>query len=329
MVHSPQLISLIIPCHNEEELLTDFYEATQALICRLTVDIELIFIDDGSDDNTWLEIKKIKRKYQPTQAIKFSRQFGKEAALFAGLTHAKGDAAIPLDVDLQDPIEIVSMFIQEWQLGYDMVIGQRKKRPFDSFFKRTTAKWFYIVHNALSEIRIPENGSDFRLISRKVINEIIKLPENQLFMKGLFSWVGFKTKIIPYTSQSRKKGKSKFTWWRLWNFALDGITAFSTLPLRIWGYLGGFICILSVVYTAYIILKTLYFGIDVPGYASLFTAIMFFGSVQLISVGILGEYIGRLHTECKQRPRYIIDQHYAGDTLATASREVNHAQSMS
>jgi polyisoprenyl-phosphate glycosyltransferase len=217
---------------------------------------------------------------------------------------------IPIDADLQDPPELIREMVKMWRQGFEVVLAQRTDRSSDGFFKRKTAEWFYRLHNIISDPVIMPNVGDFRLMDRKVVDALKKLPERRRFMKGLFAWVGFRQAVIPYTREVRKSGKSKFSKWRLWNFALDGITSFSTVPLRIWTYLGLAIAAFSFSYGAFIIGRTLLFGRDMPGYPSLITVILFLGGVQLIGLGVLGEYLGRIHNETKGRPIYIVRDKY-------------------
>ena len=271
---------------------------------------EIIFINDGSSDNTFNVMLDMKSKYKGVRVLNLSRNFGKESALTAGLERAKGEVAIPIDVDLQDPPELIVDFIKKWEEGYDVVLAKRVDHSSDSFLKKFTAELFYRVYNKISDVSMPSNVGDFRLISRRVIEALKMLPENQRFMKGLFAWVGFKTTYIEYKRESRVAGKSSFNAWKLWNFAIDGITSFSTVPLKVWLYFGFIISALSFIYGSFIIIKTLIYGVDLPGYASLLTTILFLGGIQLMGIGILGEYIGRIYQESKRRPPYIIEGEY-------------------
>jgi glycosyltransferase involved in cell wall biosynthesis len=219
---------------------------------------------------------------------------------------AKGDAVIPIDADLQDPPELIPQMIAAWKDGADVVLAKRINRDSDSYLKKQSAKLFYRFFNRLSPVQIPENVGDFRLMNRQSVDAVKALPEHQRFMKGLFSWVGFKTVTLEYTRAPRLAGKTKFSGWKLWNFALDGITSFSTIPLKIWTYMGLVGALLSILYGFFIISRTLIYGIEVPGYSSILVAILFFGSLQLISLGVLGEYLGRIYLESKQRPLYFI-----------------------
>ncbi|HCS0955513.1 TPA: glycosyltransferase, partial [Salmonella enterica subsp. enterica serovar Paratyphi A] len=223
-----------------------------------------------------------------------------------GLDHATGDAVIPIDVDLQDPIEVIPHLIEKWQAGADMVLAKRSDRSTDGRMKRKTAEWFYKLHNKISNPKIEENVGDFRLMSRDVVENIKQMPERNLFMKGVLSWVGGKTDVVGYARAERVAGDSKFNGWKLWNLALEGITSFSTFPLRIWTYIGLFIAGMSFLYGTWMIIDKLIFGNNVPGYPSLLVSVLFLGGVQLIGIGILGEYIGRIYIETKKRPKYII-----------------------
>lgn len=299
-------VSLIVPVFNEEQSIELFYQAVRQEPSLSRFQIEIVFINDGSTDRTLVLASEIARHDSDVLLINFSRNFGKEPALFAGLEHATGDAVIPMDVDLQDPISVISRLIEEWINGADVVLAKRRDRSADGYFKRHFAGMFYHLLNRIASTRIEENVGDFRLMDRKVVDVIKSLPEQQLFMKGVLSWAGFNTRVIEYDRAARAAGKSKFNIWKLWNLALEGITSFSTVPLRVWSYIGGAISLMAVVYAVYLVLDKILFGNDVPGYPSLMTAILFLGGVQLVGIGILGEYIGRIYMESKHRPRYVI-----------------------
>lgn len=303
-------LSLICPCYNEEDNVENFITEIDKVLKNTKLSHEIIFINDGSTDNTLKNLINIKKRFPYIKIINLSRNFGKEAALTAGLDEAKAEAIIPIDVDLQDPPNVIHQLIEKWKEGYDIVLAKREDRTSDSFLKSFSARLFYKVNNKISDVEIPEDVGDFRLISKKVADALKKLPENQRFMKGLFSWVGFKSAIVTYKRMPRVKGKSKFNGWTLWNFALEGITSFSTLPLRAWLYIGFTISFVSFLYGSFIVLKTIFLGVDTPGYASLITAILFLGGIQLIGIGVLGEYIGRIYKESKKRPIYIIESKY-------------------
>lgn len=301
-------ISLIVPCYNEASNIETFYNSFVNTFHSIENQYiyEIIFIDDGSEDETLDKMISLAKNDHNIKIIELSRNFGKEAALTAGLDMSSGDAIIPIDADLQDPVELILEMISVWNSGAEIVLAKRINRSEDSWLKRVTASFFYKIHNSISDIKIPNNVGDFRLMDRSVVNAIKSLPEQQRFMKGLFSWVGFKTASIEYSRLARNAGSTKFSGWKLWNFAIEGITSFSSLPLRIWTYIGFLGAISSLLYAFIIIFKTIIFGIDVPGYASLIVLLLFFGSLQLIGIGVLGEYISRIYMESKKRPIYII-----------------------
>ena len=303
-------ISIIAPCYNEEDTIEPFLRRIEEILTQINEPYEIVFIHDGSKDNTLNVLLNAKQNFKNIRIINFSRNFGKEAALTAGLDKARGEAAIPIDVDLQDPPELIKELVARWREGYDVVLAKRADRTSDSFAKRVSADLFYKLNGKISNVDIPNNVGDFRLMSKRVVEALNQLPENQRFMKGLFAWVGFKTVVIEYVREKREAGQSSFNGWKLWNFALDGITSFSTLPLRIWLYIGALVSFLSFLYGSFIILKTLIFGVDLPGYASLAVIMLFLGGIQLIGIGILGEYIGRIYSESKRRPSYIIEGEY-------------------
>ncbi|MBB3243175.1 glycosyltransferase involved in cell wall biosynthesis [Pseudomonas sp. Tn43] len=299
-------VSLIVPVFNEEQAINLFYQAVRRELKLDPCEVEIVFINDGSTDRTAEQAKALAQVDDLVLLINFSRNFGKEPALFAGLEYATGDAVIPMDVDLQDPISVIPQLIAEWQKGADVVLAKRRNRDSDSYLKRHSASLFYHLLNRISYTRIEENVGDFRLMDRKVVNVIRALPEHQLFMKGVLSWAGFTTAVVEYERARRVAGRSKFNGWKLWNLALEGITSFSTVPLRLWTYIGGGISIFAVLYAVYMVLDKIFFGNNVPGYPSLMTAILFLGGVQLIGIGILGEYVGRIYIEAKHRPRYVV-----------------------
>lgn len=299
-------ISLVIPVLNEEDAIPIFYHAVRTQNQLQGYDVELVFVDDGSRDSTCSIIESLACSDSLVTLVRLSRNFGKEAALFAGLDYSSGDAVIPIDVDLQDPIAVVPLLIEKWLDGYDVVLAKRVDRASDSFLKRASAEMFYRLHNKISNPRIEENVGDFRLMSRQVVEEIKMLPERHLFMKGLLSWVGFDTAIVEYARADRVAGTSKFNGWKLWNLALEGITSFSTIPLRMWTYLGMIVATFSLFYALWMVADKLIWGNAVPGYPSIMTAILFLGGVQLIGIGVLGEYIGRIYIETKKRPKYIV-----------------------
>lgn len=310
MFSKPIEISIVCPFFNEEEMISLFIEKVFIILNDIGMSFEIVCVNDGSIDRTLEKLLEAKKKYQNIRIINLSRNFGKEAALTAGIDHAVGDAIIPIDADLQDPPELIKEFIKHWNKGYDVVLARRTDRTSDNIAKRTTAKLFYKFHNRISQTKIPENVGDFRLISKKVAQSIQKLPENQRFMKGIFAWVGFKTAVVDYKREPRKAGKTSFNGWKLWNFAIEGITSFSTAPLKLWLYTGLLFSISAFFYGSFIIVRTLVYGVDVPGYASLLATILFLGGIQLIGIGVLGEYLGRIYLETKRRPTYIVDEEF-------------------
>ncbi len=302
-------ISIIVSVYNEEDSLDIFFKTIrQTMEQKKEYHYEIICVDDGSTDDTFSLLQKYAQEDFRIKVIKFSRNFGKEYGLMAGLKYCSGRAAVPIDVDLQDPPELILQFIEKWEEGYDMVYGIRNDRASDTWLKRWTAKLFYKTYNLMTRSPIPYNAGDYRLIDRKIIDTILELPERNIFMKGIFGWTGFKSCGIKYVRQKRVAGVSKWNYWKLWNFALDGITASTTLPLRIWTYLGSMLSFLGLLYALYIIIRTITYGADVPGYASLLVFILLVGGVQMIILGILGEYIGRIFIEVKHRPLYIVEK---------------------
>lgn len=297
-------ISLVVPVFNEEDAIPIFYQAVRTDLTAY--EVEIVFINDGSKDGTERIINALAVSDPLVKPLSFTRNFGKEPALFAGLEHATGDAVIPIDVDLQDPIEVIPQLIAKWQEDADVVLAKRTDRSTDGHMKRKTAEWFYRLHNKISSPTIEENVGDFRLMSRETVEHIKLLPERNLFMKGILSWVGGRVEIVEYTRAERVAGTTKFNGWKLWNLALEGITSFSTFPLRIWTYIGLIVAGAAFLYGAWMIFDTLAFGNPVRGYPSLLVSILFLGGVQLIGIGVLGEYIGRIYVESKKRPRYIL-----------------------
>ncbi|TKF02069.1 glycosyltransferase family 2 protein [Vibrio kanaloae] len=301
-------ISLVVPVFNEEETIPIFYEEVRNNEFLSKKNVEIIFINDGSVDSTEKIIVELVNKDKDVVLINFSRNFGKEPALFSGLENATGDVIIPIDVDLQDPIHLIEKMYYRMEEGYDVVLAKRNDRSSDNFLKRKTAELFYKTHNFISEVKIEPNVGDFRLMKRSVVNSIIELPETQLFMKGVLSWVGFRVSIISYKREERVAGNTKFNGWKLWNLAVEGITSFSTVPLKVWTYLGMIISSASFLYAIKLIFSKVIFGNPVAGYPSIMVTVLFLGGVQLIGIGVLGEYLGRVYMESKHRPKFIISE---------------------
>jgi glycosyltransferase involved in cell wall biosynthesis len=314
-------VSLVIPFFNEGQGVAPFFQRLMQTCHKLKsrYAFQMVCINDGSTDATLDELVKARQTLMGLLAddnaseititiIDFSRNFGKEAALTAGIDHATGDAVIPMDADLQHPPELLPVLLEKWEEGYEVVLAQRTSRHTDHFAQKFAARLFYKLHQKISQIHMPADVGDFRLMDRRVVDAVKQLRENNRFMKGIFAWVGFKSVLVPFEVEARSTGHSSFNVWKLWNLALDGITSFSTVPLRVWTYLGGLVSLTAFLYASYIFVRTLVYGVDTPGYASLMIAILFLGGVQLIGIGVLGEYLGRVYSEVKARPTYIIRQ---------------------
>jgi glycosyltransferase involved in cell wall biosynthesis len=313
------LLTILAPVKDEEQAILPFVQRVGAVLDGLgePQNWEILFVDDGSHDATLAVIVAQHQRDPRIRCVSLSRNFGKEAALSAGLDHAAGQVVIPLDVDLQDPPEVIGEMVAKWREGFDVVYGVRRNRTSDSLPKRLTAEWYYRAHNYLSADKIPEHAGDFRLLDRRVVDVIRIMPERNRFMKGLFAWAGFRQAAVEYDRAPRAVGETKFNYWKLWTLALDGITSGSTVPLRVWSYLGAVVAVFSLLYAGYVAVRTLIFGGDVPGYPSLMVATLFFGGVQLISLGVLGEYVGRILVETKHRPIYVVR-----DTIGVALQPV-------
>jgi len=319
------LISIVVPFHNEVDTVGLFFAEVRKVIEPLrTVRFEIVCVNDGSSDGTLERLLAAADMDARIRVIDLTRNFGKEAALTAGLDEAQGDAVIIIDADLQDPPALIPDMIRAWQDGAPIVLAHRASRSSDSFAKRVTAALFYRVHNAMSDVKIHPNVGDFRLMDRQVVEALRQLPERHRFMKGLFAWVGFPAVTLHYDRAERSAGRTNFSGWRLWNYAIEGITGFSTIPLRAWTYVGALMAMLAFLYGGYMVVRTMLFGNPVPGYASLFSAILFIGGIQLVGIGVIGEYIGRIYYESKQRPIYLVRQRYA----AAKSKDERFASEM-
>ncbi len=299
-------ISIIVPMFNEQEVIAEFHRRLMGVLDKiLNYDCEVVYVNDGSRDQSRILIQKLVIDDQRIQLIDLSRNFGKEAAMTAGLDHVCGDAVIIIDADLQDPPELIPNMLEAWAVGNEMVCMQRLSRDGESFLKKFTARAFYSLMGYVGQTHIPENVGDFRLMSRSVVDALNKLPERTRFMKGLFAWVGFKTCFLPYHRDARYAGVTKWNYWRLWNLALEGFTSFTVAPLKVASYVGVLTSLSSLGYGAIILVKTLLYGDPVPGYPSLMVAMLFPGGLQLLAIGIVGEYLGRIFIETKQRPIYL------------------------
>lgn len=306
-------LSIVVPVYNEALNIDRFFQRLNTVLDSLSMHYEIICVNDGSTDGTLERLIGYHQRNPLTKILSLSRNFGKEIALSAGIDYAQGKAVIPIDADLQDPPELIKELIGKWREGFDVVYATRRTRQDESWVKRMTANLFYRTVNYLTEIPIPHNTGDFRLLDRRVVDLLSKLPERTRFMKGLFSWVGFKQTAILYDREGRHAGKTKWNYWGLWNFAIDGITSFSSLPLRVWSYIGLVISLAAFIYAVILIFRTLVAGVDVPGYASLMVVILFLGGIQLIGLGIIGEYLGRVYNEVKERPLYLVRDCYGFD----------------
>lgn len=304
------ILSIVVPMHNEAASIQALYQRLLPILDATGLTWELVCVNDGSHDDTLARLLTLRAQDERVVIIDLSRNFGKEPALTAGLFEARGHAVIPMDADLQDPPELIPQLVQGWQAGFDMVLATRSSRATDTWLKRHSAQWFYKVLNALSDVPIPENAGDFRLVTRPVVEAMRQFPERRRFMKGLFAWVGFRVTSVSYERPERFAGRSNFNLWRLWNFALEGITSFSHVPLRIASYMGFVVSALSFLYALKIVTDTLIYGNTVKGYPSLIVAILFFSGIQLMALGIIGEYLGRIYEESKQRPLYLVRQRY-------------------
>lgn len=298
-------ISCVVPVFNEQEVVASFLTKLQESLRELTSNFEIVVVDDGSRDHTVEKVRELPKTYH-VKLLALSRNFGKEVALTAGIEHSTGDVVILLDADFQHPVEVLPAFLRQWANGYDMVYGTRKSRGDESYLKRNFAHLFYWLMQRIAKIDMPNNAGDFRLMDRKIVDALKTFPERTRFMKGLYAWVGYKKIGVPFEVNERAGGKSSWRLTKLTELAITGITSFSDVPLRVWGFIGFLISLFSMIYAIYIITKTMIFGADLPGFPTVVVAIMFLGGIQLLSIGILGEYIARIFTEVKQRPKYLI-----------------------
>lgn len=308
----PLDLSLVVPVLNEAESVDIFVEQVLRVFqpSQAAVRLEFVFVNDGSTDGTLDRLIDLQGRHERVCIVDLSRNFGKEAALTAGILTAQGQVVVPIDVDLQDPPEVILEMLEHWRRGSEVVLGHRINRDTDSWAKRRSAALFYALHNKIAAPALPDNVGDFRLMDRCVVEALRQLPEANRFMKGLFAWLGFRTSYVHYVRPERAAGVTKFSGWKLWNFAMEGITSFSTAPLRVWTYVGLMVAMLSVLYALFIFLRVLIYGVDVPGYASMMVAITFFSGVQLMGIGVIGEYLGRTYIESKRRPVYVVRRVY-------------------
>jgi glycosyltransferase involved in cell wall biosynthesis len=310
-------IAVVIPAYNEGDGLRAFHARLAAAMETLG-SWEALYVNDGSRDNTWEVMQSLRAADPHVSLLNLSRNFGKEIAIAAGLDHADADAVVVIDADLQDPPELIPDLVARWREGFDTVYAQRRVRQGETWLKRTTAAGFYRLMQRVGRVKIPENVGDFRLMSRRVVLALRQLPEQHRFMKGLFAWVGFPAAAVPYDRDPRASGESKFNYWRLWNLALEGITGFTVVPLKLATYIGLAVAVLAGIYGAQLILRTLVFGNPVPGYPSLMAVVLFLGGVQMLMLGIIGEYLGRVFNETKRRPLYFVERYQPSATTPDA-----------
>lgn len=305
---TPPVLSVVIPMRNEQAMIPLLFARLLPVLDGLGDSYEVICVNDGSTDETLPLLLALHAQTPAICIVDLSRSFGKEAALTSGIEHARGDAVVVMDADLQDPPELIGDFVASWKDGFQVVYGARRSRDQDGFFKRFMALKFYALFNHMSDTHIPPDAGDFRLMDRVAVDALLRLPEHSRFMKGMFAWVGFKQTGVPFDRPERPAGETKWPFWSLFKFALDGIFSFSTVPLRVWTWVGATAAFLALLYALLLIVRTLIYGVDVPGYASLMVVVLFFGGVQLISTGVLGEYIGRIYRDSKGRPLYIVNR---------------------
>jgi polyisoprenyl-phosphate glycosyltransferase len=304
---SKEVLTIIVPAYNEQEVLLEFHQRVSNVALGLSLDYEIVYVTDGSTDNTLAVLCELRTTDRHVAVLDLSRNFGKEIALSAGLDYARGDAVIVIDADLQDPPELIPTLISSWREGYDVVYATRSVREGETFLKKATAHLFYRAIQGVSRFKIPEDTGDFRLLSRRAVDALKQFREQHRFMKGLFAWIGYPQKSVPYRRDPRFAGETKWNYWKLWNFAIEGITSFTIAPLKLATYLGLMVALGAFSYGAFIIVKTLMFGNPVPGYPSLMVVILFLGGVQLMALGIIGEYLGRMFDETKGRPLYLVN----------------------
>lgn len=310
-----ETLSVVVPVYNEEDVLPEFHRRLSAALDKLALPAEVVYVNDGSGDGSLALMRSLCETDPRVSVVDLSRNFGKEVAMTAGIDLARGDGVVIIDADLQDPPEVIAQLVAEWQAGYDVVYAQRTVREGESFLKKFTAAWFYRIIQRTNRVRVPVDTGDFRLLSRRAVESLTRLREHHRFMKGLFAWIGHSQKAVPYRRDPRFAGQTKFNYWRLWNFALEGFTSFTIGPLKMASYLGLAIAGVSFVYASWIVFKTLMFGDPVAGYPSLMVVVLLLGGVQLIGIGILGEYVGRMFNETKQRPLYLLNEHTRSRTL--------------
>jgi polyisoprenyl-phosphate glycosyltransferase len=300
--------SVVVPVYNEAGGLPEFHHRLTTVMDQQEDAWEVVYVNDGSRDGSLDLLETLREGDGRCAIVNLSRNFGKEIAMTAGLDHTSGDAVIVIDADLQDPPEVIPDLIAAWRDGYDMIYAQRRARDGDTWLKKSTANLFYKLMQRVGGVHMPRNTGDFRLMSRRVVDALLQLRETHRFMKGLFAWVGFPSVAVPYDRAPRLEGATKFNYWKLWNLALEGITSFTVMPLKVATYLGLSVALFAAVFGGQIILRTLLFGNPVPGYPSLMAVVLFLGGAQLTTLGVIGEYLGRVFNETKKRPLYLVER---------------------
>jgi glycosyltransferase involved in cell wall biosynthesis len=319
MADGSPLFSVIVPAYNEEDGIAEFHSRLSDVMNGVGA-WEVVYVNDGSRDRTGSFIEAIRQTDPHVALVNLSRNFGKEIATTAGLDHARGDAIILIDADLQDPPELIPKLIACWREGYDMIYAQREIREGETWLKRTTARLFYRIMQNVGGVQLPRNTGDFRLMSRRVVDALLQLREQHRFMKGLFAWVGFPTKAVLYNRAARHAGETKWNYPKLWGLAMEGFTSFTVMPLKVATYLGLIVAIFAVIFGAQVVVKTILFGNSVAGYPSLMTVMLFLGGVQLITLGVIGEYLGRIFNETKGRPLYLVERYSPSLTADVAAK---------
>ena len=315
------LVSVVVPCFNEAAGIATFHARLAGVMDGLGVLWEVLYVDDGSTDATREQLLRLAGADPRVGVLALTRRFGKEAAMTAGLDHARGDAVVVIDADMQDPPELIPELVAGWRQGYDMVVAQRRRRSGETALRKTTAALFYRLMEGLGGVTMPRDVGDFRLLSRRALDALLTLRERHRFMKGLFAWVGFPTLTVAYDRAPRHAGRSSWSYWRLWNFALEGITGFTVMPLKVATYLGLSVALFAAVFGGQLVLRTLLFGNPVAGYPSLMAVVLFLGGAQLVTLGVIGEYLGRVFNETKHRPLYLVQTYAPGQLPEAAAAE--------
>jgi glycosyltransferase involved in cell wall biosynthesis len=323
---APSLLSIVVPVLNEQETLLEFHRALRKALRGIDQNFEVVFVNDGSTDGTLKLMLELRERHPNTVVVDLSRNFGKEVAMTAGLDHAHGDAVVIMDADLQHPPETIASLIEGWCEGYDVVYAVRRDRGDETWLRRNTARLFYRTMSRMGRVAIPENAGDFRLMSRKAVDAVISLREHHRFMKGVFAWVGFPTKSVPFDVAPRFAGGTKFSYWKLWNFSIEGVTSHTLAPLKVSTYLGLAVAAFSFASAVFYIGKTILFGDPVPGFPTVVTTMLFLGGVQLIVLGVIGEYLGRVFNETKNRPLYFVNRVIDVDEGASDARDDARAE---